>query len=255
MSTPILDLEYYADVPTRYLPQRIVDEWETTLKGARQRILDSLAKFLDPTTGPGEFSSKIADASSDAWEQFVNPNLPDADLLKLKQRVKLASAYDAWSTGVQNAFAPGGSFENNVTAKKPKFQENIKFTIGAVGFKPDPENWGPAVKVALLVTGDTRVPRYLTPGETLNGSPTNAFGDMAKYVRPTIISIYTYGAVLMHYALIANDATLISLVQSIVNGRLTKVAGLAEAPYTVTLELRLNSATNLPQVYGRVEHV
>jgi hypothetical protein len=226
VSAPVANFRYVGPITRRDLPARIVDEWENTLKGARTRILVSLARFLDPATGLTRYLDQIAGASSDAWEAFINPNYPNADLIKMKQRVKLSSAYPSWSQNIQAALQEGGRFEQGVTANKSKFATNVKPTIGAVGFKPD-LSWGPATKAALVVTGDRRVTRYITSPEEFSGAPANMFPISGKFVRPQIISAITFGAVMGIYALDINATSLLNAALNYTNSILNNVRAMA----------------------------
>ena len=236
-----------APVTKRALPSRIVDEWETMLKAARTRILASLSRFFDPDNGRARYLDQIADASSDAWSSFVNPAYPTAELIKLKQRVKLAAAYSSWLSNIQSALQPDGRFEQGVTANKTKFENNIQYTIAAVGFKPD-LSWGPAAKAALIVTGDTRAPRYIVLPEEFSGTPANLFPALGRYVRPMIISNYTFGSVLALYAIEANDTTARDAVLNYVNANLNEIKRLARdcaAGGWFAMELRYDEARGL----------
>lgn len=247
MAQTLANFRYVGPISRKDLPSRIVDEWEATLKGARARILASLSRFLDPTTGVTRFIDQIADASSDAWESFVNPTYQNADLIKLKQRVKLAAAYPSWSQNIQAALQSGGRFEQGVTANKSKFANNVKATIGSVGFKPD-LGWGPASKAALIVTGDMRVARYIVSPEEFSGSPANMFPTSGRFVRPQIISAYIFGSVLGLYAIEANNTEALNSVISYANnilGDIKKLAKTCAAGGSFTLELRHDSVKGL----------
>ena len=247
MSQPLANFRYVGPITKKTLPSRIVDEWETNLKNARARILASLSRFLDPTTGPAKFLDQIADASSDNWELFVNPSYPNANLIKMKQRVKLAKAYPQYKSGVESAFAPGGIFETRVSDRKGVFSENVKYTIGSVGFKPE-LSWGPASKVALIVTGDTRVVRYITSPEEFSGSPANMFPTMGQYVRPMIVSTLTFGGVLGLYAQEQGLTDLLNSLIQDVNNKLSEIKKLAKTCAqggSFTLELRYDPSKGL----------
>ena len=173
-----------------------MNEWEATLKGERARILSALTEKI---SNASEFISKLAEPSADAWENFIASTWPDADLIKLKQRVKLKSAYNPWNTGVQNAFAEGGTFETNVTNKKDKFQK-ARYVLGSVGLKYL-TGWGPAYKSMGYITGDQRVALYVTADDTVTGTPQNVFpANIVKFVRPMGIAIFNQGLILAYYA-------------------------------------------------------
>jgi hypothetical protein len=247
VSSPVANFRYIGPISRKDLPARIVDEWETTLKNARTRILASLARFLDPSTGLAKYLDQIADASSDSWEEFINPDYPNADLIKLKQRVKLASAYPSWSANIQSALQPDGRFEQGVTANKTKFAANVRPTIGVVGFKPDLSQ-GPAAKVALIVTGDRRVVRYIVSPEEFSGAVHNMFPTSGKFVRPQIVSALTFGAVLAIYALdIGSDAlrdAAINYTNNILND-VRRLAKTCASGGSFVMELRHNTTYGL----------
>jgi len=255
---PVLIFEYRSEtISERALPTRIVDEWETMLKLARARILASLERFLTEPAGRNVFLTQIADASSDAYEGFVNPAYPNADFIKLKQRVKLAGSYNAWKTGVQHAFQPDSTFETNVTVKKPKFENNVRLTIGGVGFKP--VYWGPIAKLSLLLVGDTRPERYMSDSELFSKGPAyprNVFSEAGKGVVPAIISTYVQGVVMLLWCYRGGiDSACRDAVVSSTNSRLTKLASARDADTNVVLELRTDPATGLPIVYGKAEKI
>ena len=185
---------YY--VPMDSVPEEVVNEWETTLKGERARILSALLAKIPNATA---FQDKLAEPATTAWAGFINPDYEDADFIKLKHRVKLKGAYDAWNSGVNDAFAEGGTFELNVTSKRDKFQK-ARYTLGATGLKYL-SGWGVAYKAIGFITGDTRVMLYMTANDSVTGSPTNIFPTtVVRFVRPMGIAIFTQGLVIAHYA-------------------------------------------------------
>jgi len=247
MASAVANFRYVGPISRKDLPSRIVDEWETMLKTARTRILASLGRFLDPATGLTKFLDQIADASSDAWETFINPSYPNADLIKMKQRVKLAAAYPSWKQNIQTALEEDGRFEQGVTANKTKFANNVKATIGSVGFKPD-IGWGPAAKAALIVTGDMRVVRYITSPEEFSGAPANMFPRSSRFVRPQIVSAVTFGSVLGLYALDINSSDLRDAALNYTNNVLNDVKRMAKTCAeggSFTLELRYDTTRGL----------
>ena len=86
--------------PLDSLPSEILEEWETTLKNERERILSAL---MEKIPNADAFISKIAEPAYEGWSNFVNPDFPDVDFIKLKYRIKLKSAYPAWNSGIQSA--------------------------------------------------------------------------------------------------------------------------------------------------------
>ena len=215
----VLLYEGVAEVPSE-VPSHIIDEWETTLKNMQASIYNNLMQKI-----PSEeaFKTRIAAASSDAWEVFVNPNYKNANVIKMKQRIKLAKAWGSWNAGVKNAY-DGDSpyFADRVTQKKDKYQL-ARYTIAFVGSKPD-KFWGPAPKAILLLTGDLRASRYITANETLSGSPQNAIlPEYANYVRPMVISKVVFAGVMVYFAQEAGLADLRDNVIRSANQELEKI--------------------------------
>lgn len=186
----------YVTIPTRGEIADIMDEWESMLKGARDKIKTNLGKKIpdEPT-----FKLKIAEMSNIRYRQYVNPEYLRANIILMKHKVKLGQAYSKWRSGVDSAFAPDGVFEKNVTAKKDKFYE-VKYTLGAVG-KAATLLWGPVVKATYTITGDPRVKNNLRPDDVLEGEVVNAFVEAyTKFLRPMMISKSVEACVLASYA-------------------------------------------------------
>jgi len=194
MSTVLEYKGYYE--PLDSVPAEVLDEWETTLKAERARILSALQEKIPNAT---EFINKLANPAYQQWQNFINPAWADADFIKLKYQVKLKTAYGSWSTGIQNAFAEGGTFETNVTSKKDKLQK-LRYVLGAVGLKYL-IGWGPAYKAMAVITGDNRVSLYFGANDSFTGNIVNAFPtNVVKFVRPMGIAILTQGLVIAQYA-------------------------------------------------------
>jgi len=177
-------------LPTE-VPQAIRDEWETTLKGERARILANLQTKIPSEVA---FKDRIGDASSDQYELF-GAGIPapwDKDTILMKQRAKLNRAYALWLADVQSAFASGGAFDVNVTAKKNKLNL-ARYTLGAVGLRYDPSAglgvWNPAVMGVLLLMGDTRCARYFDGNDTFTGTLENVCDPLTgRLGRPPMIA-------------------------------------------------------------------
>lgn len=171
----------------------------------------------------------------------------------MKQRVKLAKAYNPYINGVQSAFASGGAFETQVDAKKDKY-DLARYTIGLVGFKPY-TSWGPGPKAIAFITGDKRALAYLTADDTHSGEPANAIKpEYSNFAKPALIAMLTRGFVLAKFA---DEAGLDSLRDSIISTTNTRIAnylsGLIETGYTVTLELIYEESTSTFKVHAKVE--
>lgn len=188
------------------LPVGVLDEWEATLKAEQTRIKASLdSKIPDDTA----FASVIADASSDRFEEFLATvgAAWDADIIKLKQRVKLAASDTTWRDGIEAAFGVGGYFPDRVTSKKDKYKL-ARFVMGAVGHRPTVGGsygvWNPATMGILLLRGDTRPFRYFDANDTI--APSEAAHEVAldaqlgALITPSVIAKAVQGVMLAKYA-------------------------------------------------------
>ena len=185
---------YYS--PIAEVPSDIMDEWEQTLKGERARILSALTTKIPNADA---FKSKIAEPAYTVWESFVSDTFPDVDLIKLKMRIKLLTAYDSWNTGVQNAFAEGGTFETNVTNKKDKFAK-ARYPMGVTGIRYK-VGWLCGYKALGVITGDVRVLKYMGTDDSISGEVTNIFpSGVNKFVRALGLPIIVQGLVIAQYA-------------------------------------------------------
>jgi hypothetical protein len=205
---------YYDPLST--VPDNIKTEWETTLKGERARILSAL---IEKITNADEFKTRLSDPAYDSWKDFISSDWLDADLIKLKFRTKLGGAYSSWNTGVQNAFASGGTFETNVTNKKDKFVK-ARFPMGAVGIKYS-TGWLCAYKAMGTITGDKRVLIYADPTKD-TWSPANTVANgfpagVARNVRAIGIGIIVQGLVIAQYAVDAGLTTERDAIISAIN--------------------------------------
>ena len=231
-------VEYIAPIDKAAVPAELVNEviarWETNLLGARDVIY---ARLLKKIPDEPSFRDRIADASSDVWETFVNPYYINADFIKLKQRVKLAAAYPRWNAAVIAAFSPGGIFETNVTAKKDRMAQAI-YTLAGVGARH--LGWGPIYKAVGAITGDLRIVRYIGANETLTGTPFSAFpAGVVKFVRANLVPLLTQGAVLALYAIEAGLTTLRDTIIQTVNANSDAVVNGLKDPAVVSVYVHL----------------
>jgi len=242
--------EFIGPVTPLDVPAEIKDKWETTLLSRRDLIY---ARLLTKIPDEESFIDRIANASSEAWQGFVNPSWADYYLITLKQRIKLSMAYPKWFTGVVDAFKEGGRFEQGVTLKKDRL-DMLRYTLGNTGIRY--LGWGPGYKAVGFITGDLRVARYIVSGETVTGAPVNAFPeDIVKFVRPTLIAMLTQGAVLAYYAHEKGLNTLRDQVITLVNAKTDAICtGLAKKDYAVVYaRLEIDPTTGNLVVHSRAE--
>jgi len=205
------------------IPTETFDEWTNTLAGEMSRIGENLlAKIPDETT----FKNLIADASSDAWEDFVNPAWPKSDMIKVKQRVKLARRYTDWDTGVKATFQPDGYFDDRVKSKKDKWLL-ARYTVSVVGLQHNPTiMWRAGTKGVKFFVGDKRITRYMDP--TLDtvaaGEPTYVVKDAyGKFFQALTLGKLVYGYVMAKFADEGGLATTRDSVISTLNSEMATI--------------------------------
>jgi len=203
----------------------IMDEWEATLKTERARILSALTTKIPDLAN---FQDKVADASSDAYDDFLGTvgGKWDADMIQAKQRVKLATRYPVWKTGIDEAFKVGGTFETNVTGKKSKFNE-ARRVIGVVGHKAL-GTWNPVTMGALLLRGDTRIARYFDANDSFSGTLESVVdARRGALITPSMMAEAIQACVIAKYA---NEGGLTALRDTIItnaNSRLDAILQVA----------------------------
>jgi len=240
---------YY--LPLDSVPTEIMDEWEATLKGERARILAALQEKIPNADA---FITKLANPAHERWAAFVAPDWEDRDFILLKHRIKLKGAYDSWNTGISNAFAEGGTFEQNVTSKKEKFQL-ARYPMGAVGIKYKTA-WGPAYKAIAVLSGDTRVTRYMTANDSFNGSVQNVFlAGATRFARAIAVPAIVQGLVLAQYAHEEGLASERDAVISATNSKLanTVLKMVDTSAYVVTLEIGYDDVADKLYAYAKAE--
>ena len=231
------------------LPSHIMEEWKTTLKNEQSRIYNALLTKIPDETA---FKSKIAEASSEVYGDFVNPSYLRAKIIKLKQKIKLGRAYNSWKNGVVACYGEGGYFADRVESKASKFAL-ARYPISVVGSKPD-LGWLCGYKAIGVITGDKRVARYMGPNDTLNGTITNAFdAAVAPFIRAFALPVIVQGLVIAQYA---HEEGMTSERDSVItdtNSILDKVEGLAASGYTVTLEIGYDDTADKLYAHSKVE--
>ena len=242
---------YY--VPLDSVPTEIMDEWETTLKNERARILSALQTKIANAT---DFINKLANPAHEIWKGFVATDWEDRDFILLKHQIKLKGAYDSWNTGIQNAFAEGGTFETNVTNKKSKFNL-ARYPMGSVGIRYKVA-WGPAYKAIAVLTGDKRVKNYMGTNDSLSGDVVNVFLKGAtRIARAVAVPLITQGLVIAQFAHENGLATERDAVISAVNEKLTNsvLKMVDTSAYTVTLNIGYDSVADKLYAYAKAETV
>ena len=216
------------------LPSGVLDEWKETLKAEQTRIYNSLlAKIPDETA----FKDRIGDASSDEFEAFLYKvgGKWDAQLIEMKQRVKLARTYDTWKSGVDAAFGAGGYFAHRIDSKADKFKL-ARYVLGAVGHRAtvggDFGVWNPVTMGVLLLRGDTRCSRYFDGNDAFSGT-LHAVVDANKgrLITPSIMGEAIRACVMAKFA---DEAELDTLRDSIISSANTVIDELLQVALDAT---------------------
>ena len=242
-----------------------IDEWETTLKNAKDTIYNHLlARIPDETA----FRMKIADPSNLVWSDFVNPDWENADFIKLKHKAKLYIAYPYWKKNITEAFVNPGYFVDRVTSKKYKYR-NAETVLGSTGMRYKLGR-GIAVKAIGVISGMKRVLHDIRtndvtisittykkegdgeetisvtiPKDDFQGDVVNVFlAGAGRYVRPQAIAILTQGLVYAGMAHTHGLASLRDAFLSTINGYInnTIMKQVDTSKYTLFMGVKYLSA-------------
>jgi len=110
----------------------IGDDWETTFKGKRAKILTNLQRVVPDESA---YRSKIVDRSNEGYSAFISESHPDYNKIMLKRKTKMPARASDYIANRDAAFAEGGDFESGVTESKGAFMTNVKVILRVVGDK------------------------------------------------------------------------------------------------------------------------
>jgi len=234
------------------LPDGVLNEWKDTLKAEMSRIYSNIQTKIPSS---GAFADRIADASSDVYEQFLQTvgGKWNKDMITTKQRVKLARQYNAWKAGIDACFGTGGYFGSRVDSKADKFKL-ARYVIGAVGFRADPSGsygvWNPVVFGALLLRGDTRPLRYQDSNDSFTGTLHSVLKTPhGNLVTPSIIAEAVQACVMAKFADEGGLTTIRDTILSNANTALDDILNVAldnthkQTGYDVTYVLSWDSVS------------
>ena len=204
------------------LPEGVLDEWKQTLKAEKARILAGIqAKIPDVDA----YRTYLAEPSADGYESFVNPDYPDADEIKLKQRVKVLGAGQDYLNEIQRAFSAESTYFEEQIDNKANRYDKARYTLALVGHAPT-IGYGPAMKAIMFATGDARVLKYITGDDLYSGTPTNIFKPAhRKFVKPALIARLVFGGVYALYCADINDMSTMNNVITKTNSALDEIVG------------------------------
>jgi len=230
---------YQGEVKPVTVPVMVKDKWYEKLAELQMLIYNRITTKI-----PDEQSyiNKLATPSAEGWYNFVSPYWLDADLITLKQRVKVSMAGPKYLNNITRAFVTGTRFIDGIFGARYVLDslDMFRYTLGGVGIRYE-TGWGAIYKAVGVLTGDHRVAYYMTAEDKFQGPVVNAFPtDIVKYVRPLLIAMLTQGSVLAYYTIERNLPSLMNQVIAAVNSKIASaVSGLKSPEFTtVTLELR-----------------
>ncbi len=132
------------ELPTEV--SEIGDDWETTFKGKRSKIITNLQRVI---ADESDYNEIIVNRSNAGYEQFIGTDHPDYNKIMLKRKTKMPARASDYITNRNNAFAEGGAFESGVTANKGAFMNNVKVILRVVGDKDKVYGAVPKLGIAL----------------------------------------------------------------------------------------------------------
>jgi len=233
--------------PTNY-PTDLVSKWESKLKGLRDTILNRIQQKIASET---DYKDLLATPSAEKYADFVNPSYVRADFIKLKQKTKVMGRGLDYINNVANAFAEGGVFETNVSAKKDKLKLAI-YTLDAVGVKylgKDASNAPLVVAAIRAITGDKRgelLLKYHNISGTI-ATITDLFpAGVNVSARSSLVFNVVQGVVLLAFAYKANDSSLYDSIMTEINSVLDKIMGMRDSSKYPTAYVHFEAPSGYP---------
>jgi len=126
----------------------IGDDWETTFKGKRSKIITNLSRVVPDETA---YKDVIVNRSNEGYKEFIGTDHPDYNKIMLKRMTKMPARASDYITHRDQAFQEGGDFEAGITENKNAFMNNVKVILRVVGDKD--KIWGAVAKLGLLLEG------------------------------------------------------------------------------------------------------
>ncbi len=229
---------YKGIVEPRTVPVQVKDKWYEKLIELESVIY---SRIMTKIPNEQAFISKLADPSATAWSAFVSPYWQDADLIRLKQNVKIHMAGPKYINKIKKAYVEDKRFAKGVYDARFVLNslDMFRYTLGGVGIRYE-TGWGALYKAVGVLTGDTRVAFYIGANEVFQPPVVNAFDEsIVRFLRPALIAELTQGAVLATYAIEKNMTNLRDLVINTVNAKIAKIVNALKKPEFTTVELKL----------------
>jgi len=160
------------------VPERVTRLWLENLKARAPEIYQRLTQLVPDKTA---FDEVIAHRANLNWLRFVAPDFvsesgQNKGAIDTAHADKIRQAYEKWFSKLSYLFetvdgVPAKRFKELVEARQTAYQEGMaKRVLPFTGLGV--EGRGPAPKAALWLTGNHKVNRMLTAGDTvLEGGP------------------------------------------------------------------------------------
>ena len=142
--------KYIGEVKPIAVPVQIKDKWYEKLMELKAVIYDRIhTKIPDEQA----YIDKLATPSHVAWAGFVSPYWLDADLIKLKQRIKVTIGAPRYLNNVYRAYVTEGFFDKGVYNARfvTDNLEMLRYTLGGVGIRYY-MGWGAIYKAVGVLT-------------------------------------------------------------------------------------------------------
>ena len=175
---PIVSHVQLGLVPMAEVPERVTRLWLENLKARAPEIYQRLTQLVPDKTA---FDEVIAHRANLNWLRFVAPDFvsesgQNKGAIDTAHADKIRQAYEKWFSKLSHLFetvdgVPAKRFKELVEARQTAYQEGMaKRVLPFTGLGV--EGRGPAPKAALWLTGNQKVNRMLTAGDTvLEGGP------------------------------------------------------------------------------------
>jgi len=206
-----------AELPTRF--DEVRDDWETTLKSKRAKIITNLQAVIPDESA---YVSKVVDRSNVAYSDFIRSDHPRYDEIMLKRQIKMEAAKSDYITNRDAAFAEGGRFETQVSARKDFFRRNAVIIWMVTGDRDKIYGAVPKAKYVLL-GNKTLAEEVLTSADHLiTSTELKPFFKYRRYV-PSVVASINKWLTYVAYALKAgwSDADIDSKIATKANDELT----------------------------------
>ena len=185
-----------SEIPADF--DEVRDDWETTLKGKRAKILTNLQRVVpDEAT----YLNVIVDRSNVGYGEYIGTDHPRYDEISLKRELKMENAKSDYIANRDSAFVEGGRFETQVTANKDKFRRNAIVTWMVTGDRD--KIYGIVPKAKYILQGKKTLFDAVkgTMDHVITETELKPFFKYARYV-PSVVATINKWMTMVAYAIL-----------------------------------------------------